>query len=237
MKQTRRRVLLGVGTGTAAVLAGCLGDSPNPAAGTDDDDDSDDTDDNGSGDDTGDDQSDEGDDTAEDTTDDGNDEESDSTDDDTETHTSGSIADYSTASYNATDDETSIERFRGRDDAEQYFTDIGNDQIDELIEDTDFDADLLAALETQGTNGCYELLVESIETSDEDGIDLVARAVDTSSDDEVCTDHIPNLGLLVRVVFDGEMPNQGSYRVIDGWGEEHGYSWASDSESDSETDE
>lgn len=232
MKRTRRRVLLGLGTGTAAVVAGCLGDSPNPAAG--DDDESDDTEGNGSDDD---DQSDDDEETAsDDTADDVSEEESDSADDDTKTHT-GTVADYSTASYNATDDETSIEAFHRRDQAETYFEGVENEHIDSLIDDTDFDADLLVALETQGTNGCYELLVESIETSDEDGIDLVARAVDTSSDDEVCTDHIPNLGLLVRVIFDGEMPNQGSYRVIDGWDEEHGYSWATDSESDSETDE
>ncbi|WP_254808944.1 hypothetical protein [Natronosalvus amylolyticus] len=234
MKQTRRRVLLGVGTGTAAVLAGCLGDSPDPAAGSDDDDDSDDT--NESGDDTGDDQSDDGDDTVEESTDDESDEEADSEDQEAETQTAGSVVDHHTASYNATNGGTSIEQFRRRDGATEYFEGVENEQVDALVEDTDFDADLLVALETEGTNGCYKLLVESIETDDEGGVDMVARATDTSSDDEACTDHIPNLGLLVRVVFDGERPNQGSYRVIDGWGEEHGYSWASDSASDSETD-
>ncbi|WP_252700707.1 hypothetical protein [Natronosalvus vescus] len=242
MTLTRRRLLIGAGiTGTAA-LAGCLDDQSDPGAGGDPgDDETDDTDDTNDGE-NGSDDTEEG---SENDGTDGTDDTEESEDEDEDEESgdepsgSGTVADYDAVEYTADGGETAVETFRTRDEAESYLgledrQETERDAIESLLDDVDFDAETVLALETQGTNGCYALQLRSLEATDEDGLSVSAAAVDTSDDDEACTQQLVDLGLLVRVTYDGEPPSQGSAAITDGDGDAHEFAWASDTASDGE---
>ena len=240
MTLTRRRLLIGAGITGAATLAGCLDDQSDPGAGTDPgDDDSDDTDDTNDGENGSDDTEEDGENDDTDDTDDTEESDDGGEESGDEPTRSGTVADYDAVEYTADDGETAVETFRNRDAAESYLAleerqESERDAIESLLDDVDFESETLLALETQGTNGCYALQLRSLEATEEDGLTVSAAAVDTSDDDEACTQQIVDLGLLVRVTYDGEPPSQGSVAITDGHGDAHEITWASNSASDGE---
>ncbi|MFC7215028.1 hypothetical protein ACFQO4_13195 [Saliphagus sp. GCM10025334] len=244
MQITRRRMLTTAGIASVSAIGGCLGESSDPGAGNgnrNDDNDTDDGNETGTGNDSND--TEDGSNDTEngngDDADSGNgddDTENDSSDDSQSTEVGDEVTDYETVRYEANDGETTAVPFSSREEAESHL-DLESRQDDErsaitdLLESTDFEADSLVALETQGSNGCSELQLKSLEVTTEDGISMAAAAVDTSSDDEMCTQEITNLGLLVRVSYDGEAPSSGKATITDGQGGQRGVGWSSGSDS------
>ena len=230
MRLTRRRLLGATGTGTAAVLAGCLADDDPGVEGDDGDDDHDgnETDDDYDGNETDDDyDGNETDDYDGNETDDDYEEEADGneTDDEHDNETAdqygGGIVEYELVDYDSSHMETAAEHFTNQADAESHLE--GHEDALSLVDETDFETDSLLALETRGENGCYELEITSMEADDD--LQVTAAAVDTSDDDEVCTQEIVSLGLLVWVTYDGDGPAGATVTITDGQGEQHEFGW------------
>ncbi|USZ73000.1 hypothetical protein [Natronosalvus halobius] len=252
MQITRRRMLTVAGIASASAIGGCLGEGVDPGAGNGngdadgngdhDDNDTDDGNETGTGNDSNDTENDSND------TEDGNgddansgdgddDAEDGSSDDGSESAEVGDeVSGYETIHYEGKGGETTAVPFSSREEAESYLEvesrqDAERSAIVDLLQATDFETDSLVALETQGNDGCSELQLKSLEVTAESGLSMTAAVVDASGEDEVCTQQITNLGLLVRVSYDGEAPSSGKATITDGQGGQHGVGWSSASDS------
>lgn len=135
--------------------------------------------------------------------------------------------------------ETTADVFSDAEDAErtldlEALSDDARSDVEEFVERTSFGAERLVWLRTHGPNGCYELEFDPIEFDDEGGLRVSVTAVDGSAEDEVCAEAVTNLNALVRIRFEDEPPTEGSISITDGQGAEHGFGFASDSESASD---
>ncbi|MFC7240628.1 hypothetical protein ACFQS4_20935 [Saliphagus sp. GCM10025317] len=246
MQITRRRMLTAAGIASVSAIAGCLGESGDLGAGNGngngDDNDTDDENET----ETGNGSNDTGNGSNDTENGNGDDAKSGNGDDDTENGSSddgnesadvgNEVSGYETVQYEGNDGETTAVPFSSREEAESYL-EVESRQDDErsaivdLLEATDFETDSLVALEAQGNDGCAELQLKSLEVTAESGISMTAAVVDTGGEDEMCTQQITNLGLLVRVSYDGEAPSSGKATITDGQGGQRGVGWSSASDS------
>lgn len=234
MTTNRRRFLA---TGSAAVVAlaaGCIADGTDPGSGGDDG--------NGESDD-GDSESD-GTDGSENETDDSENETDDSenetddpdrTEDDGDSGTDGYVlADHETMTYSG-NGETDARTLYSADEVRAAVEDDSlqedaREEVDEFVDATDFDRAAIVLVRAMAPNLCYGVELEEID-ADEEGLTVRARAVDESAADEACAQAIHTPTLLVRAVFEDEVPTDGTITVTDGWGDEHGFGYGQAHES------
>ncbi|MFC6719346.1 hypothetical protein ACFQGT_03525 [Natrialbaceae archaeon GCM10025810] len=136
-------------------------------------------------------------------------------------------------------DETDAAVFSDAAEAERALEDedLPDDErsdVEAFVDETAFETDRLVWIHTVGSNACYDLELDPLELDDADELRVSAAAVDASSEDEACAEMLTPLNVLVRVRFEDEIPSEGSITVTDGNGDEHGFAYASESESVSE---
>ncbi len=232
MDLTRRRMLYGSSLVGTSMMAGCL-ESGVGASGNDDQD----GDGNGDGGDVGN-ESDDGDDANDGTgdTDEKNDDgESDDGDDEGNDGDGGgeneyTLADYETLFYTVNRGETDAEPLFSKEDAadvidDERLSETDREAVEKFVEKTDFDRAKILQVQVRVPNLCYELEVDSVGT-DADGLTAHVSAVDTSGPDEACAQMIAVRTVLVRAVFEGEVPNSGSVTITDARGGTHGIGYS-----------
>ncbi|MFC4245504.1 hypothetical protein ACFOZ7_00550 [Natribaculum luteum] len=228
MNLTRRRMLYGSSLVGTSMMAGCL-ESGVGASGNDDQD----GDENGDGGDDGN-ESDDGDDEndgtgdADEKNDDGESDEGDDGDDGGESEYV--LADYETLFYTVNRGETDAQPLFSKEDAadvvdDERLSETDREAVEKFVEKTDFDRAKLLQVQVRVPNLCYELEVDSVET-DADGLTAHVSAVDTSGPDEMCAQMIAVRTVLVRAVFESEVPKSGSVTITDAQGGTHGIGYS-----------
>ncbi|NGM71516.1 hypothetical protein G6M89_21455 [Natronolimnobius sp. AArcel1] len=232
---SRRALLLsGAGTLSLSVLAGCISDldddsSPDDAESTAADDEGSSTPDESNDGDGGD--------------KDGDDLESD--DDDEATTETNDDPEYELEHYQhlATGDEADVSLLTDHDDLETWLADrMLEEDLESLLDDVNFSAETLVALEVDAPTPCYKLELDRLAIADDsddesDGdktLELEASVHETG--DDMCSQVITTIGVLVRVSVASDRIAGLSAGIVDTDGSEYGMGTTSVSD-DVTTDE
>ena len=97
-----------------------------------------------------------------------------------------------------------------------------SDEVTELINNIDFDADNVYLIELVGPNACYqafELDELVVVTNDQYHLEGVVEIIDNSADDVDCAQVISYQTILLRVTTGVDI-SEATFRLTDGWGNE-----------------
>ena len=243
MGVTRRRMVVGASLVGTATLAGCLDDD---AAATPGEPDGDADSDRGEESNAGDGQDDErADDDGVETGDgdekatDGGDDETNGGDDETgggddEDGDGYALVEYETISYSVNAGTPHVEALSSAAEAEEAIEDARtNEDLEAFVDETDFDRSALVLVRARGPNLCYDVELEAIDVGPA-GLAIDACVVDTSAPDELCAQQLHYPTLLVRAVFDKEVPASGSVTVTRADGSSHDFDFGSDGDDGAE---
>ena len=184
MMVSRRRLLFGASLLGAASVAGCLDDVGEPST---------DREGNGDGSEPGDD--------------------SEPNDGDEGTTGGYSLVGYETFSYSVAAGKPRTEVLPSRSEAEEAIADAETTaDLEAFVDGTDFERAVLLFVRATGPNLCYELELEGVDV-DDGGVTVETRVVDTSTADELCAQQVHYPTLLVRLVFEDDVPDRDAISV------------------------
>ncbi|WP_255193637.1 hypothetical protein [Natronobeatus ordinarius] len=236
MGVTRRRMVVGASLVGTATLAGCLDDDAAATPGEPDGGDGSDHGEEPNGDDgqadaSADDDGTETGDGHEKATDGGDDENGDGGEEDGDGYT---LVEYETISYSINVGEPHVEALSSATEAEEAIEDARtNGELEAFVDETDFDRSTLVLVQARGPNLCYDVELETIDVGPA-GLVVDARVVDTSAPDELCAQQLHYPTLLVRAVFENEVPTCGSVTVTGADGSSHDFEYGVDGDDGAE---
>lgn len=113
--------------------------------------------------------------------------------------------------------------FRSEDEAEEALdtealTDDARDEVEEFVDETEFEEATLFYVQTRAPNACYELQVEELEL-EEETVTGTLVAEDVSEPDEACAQVVITPAALFRAHGEDEPPEEAELEVTDGWEE------------------
>ena len=232
MGVTRRRMVVGASLVGTATLAGCLDDDATATPGEPDGDGDSDRDEESNADA----ERADGDGNGHEKSTDGGDDDSDSDDQgrdgDDEDGEGYTLVEHETISYSVNAGTPHVEAFFSAAEAEEAIEDARTtEDLESFVEETDFDRSTLVLVQARGPTLCYDVELEAIDVGPA-GLAIDARVVDTSAPEELCAQQIHYPTLLVRAVFDKEVPTSGTVTVARADESSHDFDFGGDGEAE-----